>query len=66
MPFLFTALAFGAIGIVSFYVDKRNLSDPENAQENIKHSRQDLRFIAYLLALIAVLLGVIADRLPAH
>jgi hypothetical protein len=38
-------------------------TDSNEATTNIKHSRQDLRLIAYLLGGVLIMLGVIADKL---
>jgi hypothetical protein len=37
--------------------------DSDQVEVNIKHSRQDLRAVVYLLDLMVVLLGIIADLL---
>jgi hypothetical protein len=35
----------------------------DNEETNIRHSRQDLRLIAWLLAAVLIVLGIIADCL---
>lgn len=68
--FLFAALVL--IVFVMWYADRSNkrdrkmdydrLSESERTALLVLHSRQDLKTIAFLLAGIMVLLGVIADR----
>jgi uncharacterized membrane protein YiaA len=55
--------AFVAGIIIALYVSSVQKSDDDKVEDNIKHSRQDLRLIAVLLFAILVLLGVIADRI---
>jgi hypothetical protein len=60
MPYTLLALGLG-VGI-SVFVSRQQDNDSDDAAEHIKHSRQDLRLIAYLLFGILLLLGIIADR----
>ncbi len=60
---MFTGAAFIAGTLIAWATMRHQVSDPDDVQTNIKHSRQDLRLIAYLLFGILVALGVIADRL---
>lgn len=66
---MFTALACVAFAVIGYISDKMAQSDPygkgfeEDTSTYIRHSRQDLRLIAYLLAAILVMLGIIADRI---
>ena len=55
--------AFVAGIIIAFYVSSVQKSDHDKVEDNIKHSRHDLRLIAVLLFAILILLGVIADRI---
>lgn len=38
--------------------------DDDQVRHAVMHSRQDIQLIAYLLAGILIMLGVVADRLP--
>ncbi len=60
---MFTVGAFLVLCLIAWRVDRRQYADSDDSQENIKHSRQDLRLIAYLLFAVVILLGIIADRL---
>lgn len=59
---IYTSLAVGAIVVICVFLERKQARDTDEAQSNIKHSRQDLRLIAYLLFLAVILLGVIADK----
>jgi archaellum biogenesis protein FlaJ (TadC family) len=59
----FTAIAFVGMMLVTRVAVKDNYRDSNEMETNVKHSRQDLRLIAYLLAAILVMLGIIADRI---
>jgi hypothetical protein len=56
---------------IGFMVDRVNRRDREQvspvsdaeARQSVMHARQDVRLIAYLLAAILIMLGVIADKL---
>lgn len=60
---MFTIAAFLAIVLIGWGVTKKQPSDSDDVADNIKHTRQDLRLIAYILFAILVALGVIADRI---
>jgi hypothetical protein len=69
--FMFTALAVALLLGILFNVDRYHAIDrkrvPEQVsdaevRQSILHARQDLKLIAFLLAAILVMLGVIADR----
>jgi hypothetical protein len=59
----FTFLAIAILVLLVIGAGSLAKSDPEDARTNIKHSRQDLRLIAYLLGGVLIMLGVIVDRL---
>lgn len=59
---MFTIIAFATVGLILWTEPRRQRFDSEVADENIRHSRQDLRLIAYLLFAVVVMLGIIADR----
>jgi hypothetical protein len=60
---IFTICAFVGMTLIARAAAKDNYRDSDEMDINIKHSRQDLRLIAYLLGAILVMLGIIADRL---
>lgn len=59
---MFTVGAFVAVVLIAWRTSRLQNADPVDAATNIRHSRQDLRLIAYVLFAILVALGVIADR----
>jgi len=60
---MFTGLAIVGGSIIAWRASKAQNADSDDVPTNIKHTRQDLRLIAWLLYGILVALGVIADRL---
>jgi hypothetical protein len=59
-----TLLAIAGGTILAWSVSRQQDADSDDMPRNVKHSRQDLRLIAYLLFGVVVMLGIIADRLP--
>jgi hypothetical protein len=65
----FTAIGFFGMLVIVWIADRTNQKDPPTRHdpkelgEMLRYSRQDLRLIAWLLAAILVMLGVVADRL---
>jgi hypothetical protein len=69
---MFTSGAIILISLIAWFATKQNESDrpsydnapPEHSQWlMLLHARQDLKLIAFLLAGILVMLGMIADRI---
>jgi hypothetical protein len=60
---MFTVLAIVGGSIIAWQASRDQSADTDEVQRNVKHSRQDLRLIAYLLFAILVMLGIVADRL---
>jgi hypothetical protein len=60
---VFTILAIACLVAVFVVIERRQDRDTDDMTTNTKHSRQDLRLIAYLLCVVVLLLGVIADRI---
>ena len=68
---MFTIAAFFGIAAIGWYLDKANVSDRSNvailSDEEVRtavlHARQDIKLVAFLLGGIAIMLGVIADRI---
>jgi hypothetical protein len=63
MTYLFTIIAFFAVAGVALFANRRQRFNTDNVQINAKYMRQELRVIAYLLAGVVILLGVIADKI---
>ncbi len=61
--FSFTFMAFVLITMLGIGAVSQARTDSDEPTTNIKHSRQDLRLIAYLLGGVLIMLGVIADKL---
>ena len=68
---MFTALAIIATIAIGYYATRKNREDQAQPpgffedgriRQSIVHAREDLKLIAFLLAGILVMLGVIADR----
>jgi hypothetical protein len=60
---MFTIIGFAAVALVGWSAARRQPSDSDDPDINAKQTRQDLRFIAYLLCAVVVMLGVVADRI---
>jgi|1186.fasta_scaffold257062_1 hypothetical protein len=60
---MFSVIAFVIGTVVAWRASTAQEDDPDDVPTNIKHTRQDLRLIAWLLYAILIALGVIADRL---
>ena len=58
-----TAAAFLTAILITFISYRQQNSDSNDTDINTKHSRQDLRLIAYFLFAILITLGIIADRI---
>ena len=61
---MFTLISIGLIALVTFYLDKQQSKDNTDTADIIRHIRQDTRLMAYLLAAVVIMLGIIADRIP--
>jgi len=57
---VFTVVAVLGGALVAWLASGHDISDPD---ANLKHARQDLRLIAFLLFRVLVMLGVVADRI---
>ena len=60
---MFTVLAIVGGTIIAWRTSRLQESDESDAPTSIRHTRQDLRLIAFLLFAILIMLGVIADRI---
>lgn len=67
---MFTTSAFFMVGVLSWYAGRMNAQDRRDAtlandgiQSTVSQTRQDIKLIAFLLAGVIVMLGIIADRI---
>jgi hypothetical protein len=61
---MFTVGAFFAVALLAWWALRANNKERESdAAQSIVFIRQDVRLIAFLLAGILVMLGIIADKL---
>jgi hypothetical protein len=63
MTYLFTIVAFFAVGTMALFADRQHRLDTDGLdtdamQTNTKQVRQELRMITYLLAAIVIFLGI--------
>ncbi len=63
MTYLFTVIALFAVGGVALFANRQQHLSTDDIRINARQIRQELRVVAYLLAGIVILLGVIADRI---
>ena len=63
MTYLFTVIALFAVAGVASFTNRRQHFSTDDIRINAKQIRQELRAVAYLLAGIVILLGIIADRI---
>jgi Na+/H+ antiporter NhaC len=62
MTYLFTVIAFFVVGGIAWFARQQH-SSTDNIEIGAKQIRHELRVIAYLLAGVVILLGVIADKI---
>jgi hypothetical protein len=60
---VFTLIGIGIIVLVAFLSNREQRKDGGSTDDYIKYTRQDTRLVAWLLAAVVVMLGVIADRI---
>jgi formate hydrogenlyase subunit 4 len=60
---MFTIGSFLLIVAIFWFIELHQRADPDDIETNTKHARQDLRLIAYILAAILFMLGIVADRI---
>jgi hypothetical protein len=60
---MFTTLSLFALVGIALLAMRANKQDLPGNDEQIRHTRQDVRLAVYFLAAILVMLGIIADRL---
>ena len=60
---MFTLIAFAIIVVVAFIANREQNKDTGTTDDFIRQTRQDIRVIAWLLAGVVVMLGIVADRI---
>jgi hypothetical protein len=68
---MFTVIAFFAIAGIAAWSDRQATKEKERpfrfeedlVQQSIVHAREDLRLIAFVLAALLIMLGIIADKM---
>jgi hypothetical protein len=60
---VFTLLGCGLIVVLALLANREQNKDSGSTDDYIRHTRQDIRIVVWLLAAIVFMLGVIADRI---
>jgi hypothetical protein len=60
---MFTLIGIGMIVVVAFLANMEQNRDTGSTDDYIRHTRQDIRAVMWLLAAVVVMLGIIADRI---
>jgi hypothetical protein len=60
---MFTIGSLLLIVAIFWFIERHQRADSDDIETNTKHARQDLRLIAYILAAILFMLGIVADRI---
>ncbi|APO52638.1 hypothetical protein ACVIWV_002775 [Bradyrhizobium diazoefficiens] len=60
---MFTLIGIGMIVVVVFLANREQRKDTGGTDDYIRHTRQDIRGVMWLLAAVVVMLGIIADRI---
>ncbi len=60
---MFTLIGIGMIVVVAFLANREQRKDTGSTDDYIRHTRQDLRAVMWLLAAVVVMLGIVADRI---
>lgn len=60
---MYTGLSVLGVVVAGLLVMQANKKDSEHTDEHIRHTRQDIRLVSYLLCAILLMLGIIADRM---
>lgn len=60
---MFTFIGIGLVGLVAFLSNREQSKDMGTTDDYIRHTRQDIRAVKWLLAAVVVMLGIIADRI---
>ena len=60
---MFTFIGIGIIGIVAFLSNRAQNKDAGSSDDDLRHMRQDIRVVVWLLAGVVFMLGIVADRM---
>jgi hypothetical protein len=60
---VFTLLGTAIIVVLALLAYREQNKDSGGPDDNMKHTRKDIRIVVWLLAAVVFLLGVIADRI---
>jgi hypothetical protein len=60
---MFTFLGIGLVGLVAFLSNREQSKDMGTTDDYIRHTRQDIRAVMWLLAAVVIMLGIVADRI---
>ena len=60
---MFTLIGIGIIVVVAFLAKREQSKDSGSTDDYIRHTRQDIRAVMWLLAAVVIMLGIIADRI---
>jgi hypothetical protein len=60
---MFTLIGIGTIVVVAFLSNRQQSKDSGSTDDYIRYTRQDIRAVAWLLAAVVFMLGLIADRI---
>jgi hypothetical protein len=60
---MFTLIGIGIIVVVAFLSNRQQSKDSGSTDDYIRYTRQDIRAVAWLLAAVVFMLGLIADRI---
>jgi hypothetical protein len=60
---MYTVISFGMIALIGIILNREQNKDSGSTDDNIRYTRQDIRAVAWLLAAVIVMLGIIADRI---
>ncbi len=60
---MFTTIAFFGIAFLAWLSHRSQDGDPKDPDMLVRQTRQDLRLVAYLLAGVIIMLGIVADRI---
>jgi hypothetical protein len=60
---MFTLIGIGIIVVVAFLSNREQSKDSCSTDDYIRYTRQDIRAVAWLLAAVVFMLGLIADRI---
>jgi hypothetical protein len=60
---MFTMIGIGLVVLLAFLANREQNKDSGSTDDNIRYTRQDIRTVAWLLAAVVIMLGIVADRI---